>query len=56
MSTWHDINQQKDVEFNGDDNTIEIYVGEDYGGAIYVSVPMDYILKVLPDNSDIKTI
>jgi hypothetical protein len=56
MSTWHNINGPSDVDFNGSDNTVEIYVGEDYGGAIYVSVPMDYILRVLPDNSDTKAI
>jgi len=56
MSTWHNIWDSDDVEFNKDDNTIEIFIDEDYGGAIYVSVPMDYILRVLPDNSDTKAI
>ena len=56
MSTWHDIKNPDDVDFNESDNTVEIYIGDDYGGAIYVSIPMDYIVRVLPDNSDIETI
>jgi hypothetical protein len=48
MSTWHNINNAEDVELNSDDNTIEVYIGEDYGGAIYVSIPLEYVMNVLP--------
>lgn len=51
MSTWHNINEPTDVELNESDDTIEIYIGENYGGAIYVSVPREYITRVLPSES-----
>lgn len=49
MSTWHNINDSSDVDYNESDNTIEVYVGQDYGGAIYVSIPLDYVLSVIPE-------
>ncbi len=47
MSTWYDINNPEDVEVNNTDNTLEVYIGEDYGGAIYVSVPMDLVYATI---------
>ena len=55
MSTWHNINVPEDVEVNNDDDTLEIYIGDDYGGAIYVSVPISFVKKAL-DESDTKAI
>lgn len=47
MSTWHNITVRRDIEINTDDNTLEVYIGEDYGGAIYVSIPVEFIKELL---------
>ena len=47
MSTWHNITVPKDIEINKDDDTLEVYIGEDYGGAIYVSIPVTFIKELL---------
>ncbi len=50
MSTWYNIYDEDDVEYNISDDTVEVYIGDDYGGAIYVSIPLSSILKVIPPN------
>jgi hypothetical protein len=52
MSTWHNITVPEDVEINKSDDTLEIYIGEDYGGAIYVSVDMNIIKNILNESSN----
>lgn len=47
MSTWYNITVPKDIEINNDDDTLEVYIGEDYGGAIYVSIPVEFIKELL---------
>lgn len=52
MSTWYNITVPKDVEINNDDDTLEIYIGEDYGGAIYVSVDINIIKNLLNEKAN----
>jgi hypothetical protein len=51
MSQWYNITKQRDLEINNDDNTLEVYIGEDYGGAIYVSIPVEFIKELLDEGT-----
>ncbi len=61
MSTWIDIKKQEDLQYSEEqrgiwkntvlaEECIEVFIGEDYSGSHYVSVPVKFILKVLRDN------
>jgi DNA-dependent RNA polymerase auxiliary subunit epsilon len=53
MSQWLTIKKQEDVELDESpmtEATIDVYVGSDYMGANYVTIPVSFILKVLRDN------
>jgi hypothetical protein len=53
MSQWLTIKEQEDVDYDSlplSEATIDVYVGNDYMGANYVSIPVRFIIKVLEDN------
>ena len=51
MSTWIEIKEADAVELSDDGKTIEVYIGSDHGGAIYVDIPLEFIHKARePDN------
>jgi hypothetical protein len=53
MSQWLTIKNQDDVDYDSppmSEDSIDVYVGSDYMGANYVTIPVSFILKVLRDN------
>jgi len=55
MSTWIDIKNQEDVDYDEatytfQEASIDVYIGSDQFGANYVTIPVSFILKVLRDN------
>lgn len=53
MSTWIEIKEQEDVEYDSlplSEATIDILYSDDKFGNNYVSVPVRFIIKVLEDN------
>lgn len=53
MSTWIDIKEQDDVEYDSlpmTEDTIDILYSSDKFGNNYISVPVRFIIKVLRDN------
>jgi hypothetical protein len=61
MSTWITIKNQEDLEYSEEqkgvwkdtilqEETIDVFIGDDYNGNHYVSIPVSFIIKVLGDN------
>ena len=53
MSTWITIKKQEDVEFDNcvfTEASIDVLIGDDDFGNNYVSIPVEFILKVLREN------
>jgi hypothetical protein len=52
MSTWITIKKQEDVDISlapfGD--SIDVFLSDDQFGNNYVSIPVEFIIKVLKDN------
>jgi hypothetical protein len=47
MSIWHEVKSIDKIDITEDGEEIHINIGSDYSGAIYVSVPVKMIEKVL---------
>lgn len=43
MSIWYHIRKEEDVDFNENDGTLEIYIGEQSGDHAYYSIPIELI-------------
>ena len=53
MSTWIDIKKQEDVDYDKSvyqEDSIDIFIGQDNFGANYVTIPVSFVLRVLRDN------
>jgi hypothetical protein len=55
MSTWYNITTTEDLNINDSDDTLEVYLGSDYGGAMYVSIPLNLVKEII-NLSDTKAI
>ena len=53
MSTWIDIKEQDDVDYDSlpmTEDTIDVLYSSDDFGNNYISIPVKFIIKVLKDN------
>jgi hypothetical protein len=53
MSTWITIKDQEDVGYDDgpmSEDYIDVFIGDDQFGNNYVTIPVEFILKVLKDN------
>ena len=47
MSTW--ITKSKDdIEYDAEAETIDVYLGSDYNGNNYISIPVEIIKELIP--------
>lgn len=46
MSEWYDITKE-DIAISDDGKTLEVHIGHNYDGNIYVEIPIDCIKEVL---------
>jgi hypothetical protein len=49
VSKWHRIEDIKDIEISQDGADLEVLIGQDYFGNVYVEIPIELIKKVLAD-------
>ncbi len=47
MSEWYDITKE---EISIDKDEVNVLVGENYGGAIWITIKLEDLLKVLQEN------
>jgi len=49
MSTWINITDKDDIEYDHSEDTLDIYLGRDDFGNNYVTVPLEFIREILKD-------
>ena len=47
MSIWYEIKNPEDIEISEDGKTVEILIGTDYSGNIYVEIPVKILRQKL---------
>ncbi len=54
MSIWYEIKDKEDIDFSGDGKEVHILYHKDRQGNYYVSVPTDFLRKLLEQNGGVK--
>jgi len=49
MSTWITIKDKADIDYDSEDNMIDVCIGSDNFGNNYVSIPVEFIKELLND-------
>lgn len=47
MSKWQEITDSEDVSLSADGKTIDVYIGSDDEGSIYIEIPIEFIKEKL---------
>ena len=47
MSIWYEIKNPEDIEISDNGKTVEILIGTDYSGNIYVEIPVKILIQKL---------
>jgi hypothetical protein len=53
MSIWYEI-KEKDIDFSLDGDDLHIYLGSDYSGAIYATIPLKIIDELFKKRPKVK--
>ena len=51
MSTWKTITDKDDVDYDPNDDTIDVCIGSDQFGNNYISIPVEFIKELLNEKS-----